>query len=168
MFSVAFSNYLCVCIAVRTQMAAGGRLTKRWWSRWLRWRRGFRQRNVAAAKPARSRPCITLSTALNKSKVTELHATHVCGVFPLWWPLIVTLSGFSAAFVFMQSSAANSEYYNLLMQNGQDERRDASVFTLEELERVTSEHTLKNTVSTRAEERSSHHSYVEYTSASYL
>uniref|UniRef100_H3C3B3 Period circadian clock 3 n=1 Tax=Tetraodon nigroviridis TaxID=99883 RepID=H3C3B3_TETNG len=40
---------------------------------------------------------------------------------------------------------ANSEYYNLLMQNGQDERRDASVFTLEELERVTSEHTLKNT-----------------------
>lgn len=59
---------------------------------------------------------------------------------------MVTLSGFSAAFVFMQSSAANSEYYNLLMQNGQDERRDASVFTLEELERVTSEHTLKNTV----------------------
>uniref|UniRef100_A0A674MFM2 Period circadian clock 3 n=1 Tax=Takifugu rubripes TaxID=31033 RepID=A0A674MFM2_TAKRU len=40
---------------------------------------------------------------------------------------------------------ANSEYYNLLMQNGQDERRDATVFTLEELERVTSEHTLKNT-----------------------
>ncbi|XP_056885151.1 period circadian protein homolog 3 isoform X3 [Takifugu flavidus] len=40
---------------------------------------------------------------------------------------------------------ANSEYYNLLMQNGQDERRDASVFTLEELERLTSEHTLKNT-----------------------
>lgn len=44
------------------------------------------------------------------------------------------------------SSVANSEYYELLMQNGQDERRDASVCTLEELERVTSEHTLKNTV----------------------
>ncbi|CAG5982627.1 unnamed protein product [Menidia menidia] len=40
---------------------------------------------------------------------------------------------------------ANSEYYKLLMQNGQDERRDATVCTLEELERVTSEHTLKNT-----------------------
>lgn len=32
------------------------------------------------------------------------------------------------------------------MRNGQDERKDASVCTLEELERVTSEHTLKNTV----------------------
>ncbi|XP_070702705.1 period circadian protein homolog 3 isoform X2 [Pempheris klunzingeri] len=40
---------------------------------------------------------------------------------------------------------ANSQYYKLLMQNGQDERRDATVCTLEELERVTSEHTLKNT-----------------------
>uniref|UniRef100_A0A7N6AUP6 PAS domain-containing protein n=1 Tax=Anabas testudineus TaxID=64144 RepID=A0A7N6AUP6_ANATE len=40
---------------------------------------------------------------------------------------------------------ANSEYYKLLMRNGQDERRDATVCTLEELERVTSEHTLKNT-----------------------
>lgn len=44
------------------------------------------------------------------------------------------------------SSVANSEYYNLLMRNGQDERKDTSVCTLEELERVTSEHTLKNTV----------------------
>ncbi|KAM3877902.1 period circadian protein homolog 3 [Diretmus argenteus] len=40
---------------------------------------------------------------------------------------------------------ANSEYYKLLMINGQEERRDAAVCTLEELERVTSEHTLKNT-----------------------
>ncbi|KAM3622090.1 uncharacterized protein V6R79_020211 [Siganus canaliculatus] len=40
---------------------------------------------------------------------------------------------------------ANSEYYKLLMRNGQDERKDTSVCTLEELERVTSEHTLKNT-----------------------
>uniref|UniRef100_A0A667W9B6 Period circadian clock 3 n=1 Tax=Myripristis murdjan TaxID=586833 RepID=A0A667W9B6_9TELE len=40
---------------------------------------------------------------------------------------------------------ANSEYYKLLMRNGQEERRDATVCTLEELERVTSEHTLKNT-----------------------
>ncbi|KAM4741598.1 period circadian protein homolog 3 isoform 3-T3 [Anableps anableps] len=40
---------------------------------------------------------------------------------------------------------ANSEYYKLLMQNGQDQRKDATVCTLEELERVTSEHSLKNT-----------------------
>ncbi|XP_056158017.1 period circadian protein homolog 3 isoform X2 [Lampris incognitus] len=40
---------------------------------------------------------------------------------------------------------ANSEYYKLLMHSGQEERRDATVCTLEELERVTSEHTLKNT-----------------------
>lgn len=46
------------------------------------------------------------------------------------------------------SPVANSEYYTLLMQNGQDERRNATVCTLEELERVTSEHTLKNTVCT--------------------
>ncbi|KAK7915890.1 hypothetical protein WMY93_011651 [Mugilogobius chulae] len=40
---------------------------------------------------------------------------------------------------------ANSEYYKLLMRNGQDERQTSTVCTLEELERVTSEHTLKNT-----------------------
>lgn len=40
---------------------------------------------------------------------------------------------------------ANSEYYNLLMSSGLDERRDATVCTLEELEGFTSEHTLKNT-----------------------
>ncbi|KAF6735746.1 Period circadian-like protein 2 [Oryzias melastigma] len=40
---------------------------------------------------------------------------------------------------------ANSEYYKLLMRNGQDEQKDATLCTLEELERVTSEHTLKNT-----------------------
>ncbi|KAL6111686.1 per3 [Pungitius sinensis] len=40
---------------------------------------------------------------------------------------------------------ANSDYYRLLMQNGHDERRDATVCTLEELERITCEHTLKNT-----------------------
>ncbi|XP_037831422.1 period circadian protein homolog 3 isoform X2 [Kryptolebias marmoratus] len=40
---------------------------------------------------------------------------------------------------------ANSDYYKLLMRNGQDQRRDATVCTLEELERVTSEHNLKNT-----------------------
>ncbi|MEQ2259687.1 hypothetical protein XENORESO_016167, partial [Xenotaenia resolanae] len=39
----------------------------------------------------------------------------------------------------------NSEYYKLLMQNGQDQRKDDTVCTLEELERVTSEHNLKNT-----------------------
>lgn len=52
--------------------------------------------------------------------------------------------------MFALSSVANSEYYKLLMQNGQDERRDATVCSLEELERVTSEHTLKNTVNTHA------------------
>ncbi|XP_056590239.1 period circadian protein homolog 3 isoform X2 [Triplophysa dalaica] len=40
---------------------------------------------------------------------------------------------------------ANSEYYNLLMSSGVEERRDATVCTLEELEGITSEHTLKNT-----------------------
>ncbi|XP_061687859.1 period circadian protein homolog 3 isoform X3 [Syngnathoides biaculeatus] len=40
---------------------------------------------------------------------------------------------------------ANSEYYKLLMRNGQDEKRNVTACTREELERVTSEHTLKNT-----------------------
>lgn len=52
--------------------------------------------------------------------------------------------------VCLSSSVANSEYYKLLMRNGQDDRRDATVCTREELERVTSEHTLKNTVNTHA------------------
>ena len=42
--------------------------------------------------------------------------------------------------------AATSEYYKLLMSTEQDERADATVCSLDELERVTSEHTLKNTV----------------------
>ncbi|KAF7693094.1 hypothetical protein HF521_008410 [Silurus meridionalis] len=40
---------------------------------------------------------------------------------------------------------ANSEYYKLLMCNGLEERKDATVCTLEQLESITSEHTLKNT-----------------------
>ncbi|KAJ8258736.1 hypothetical protein COCON_G00177480 [Conger conger] len=40
---------------------------------------------------------------------------------------------------------ANSEYYKLLMGNGQEERKEAMVCPLEELESITSEHTLKNT-----------------------
>ncbi|XP_051956980.1 period circadian protein homolog 3 [Xyrauchen texanus] len=41
---------------------------------------------------------------------------------------------------------ANSEYYNLLMSSGLEERRDMTVCNLDELEGITSEHTLKNTV----------------------
>ncbi|XP_026130908.1 period circadian protein homolog 3-like isoform X1 [Carassius auratus] len=40
---------------------------------------------------------------------------------------------------------ATSDYYNLLMSSGLEERRAATVCTLEELEEITSEHTLKNT-----------------------
>lgn len=40
---------------------------------------------------------------------------------------------------------ANSEYYKLLLRNSQEERPDATSCTLEELKRVTSEHTFKNT-----------------------
>lgn len=60
---------------------------------------------------------------------------------------------FTAACVFVLSSIANSEYYKLLMRNGQDERRDTTVCAREELERVTSEHTLKNTVSTHTTQK---------------
>lgn len=157
-----------VCVAVRTQMAAGGKLTKSWWSRWLRWRRGFHQTNAAAAKPAPSRHCIMLSTVSNKCKVTKLHAKCICNWFFFWRLFVMMLSCFSEAFMFMWSSAANSEYYNLLMQNGQDERRDASVFTLEELERVTSEHSLKNTVNICEEKRNSHQLHINYIPIHYL
>ncbi|XP_058229679.1 period circadian protein homolog 3 isoform X1 [Hemibagrus wyckioides] len=40
---------------------------------------------------------------------------------------------------------ANSEYYKLLMCNGLEKRKDAKVCSLERLEVITSEHTLKNT-----------------------
>ncbi|XP_035517811.1 period circadian protein homolog 3 [Morone saxatilis] len=56
-----------------------------------------------------------------------------------------TLEALHYALNCVKQVQANSEYYKLLMRNGQDERRDASVCTLEELDRVTSEHTLKNT-----------------------
>ncbi|KAI5622949.1 period circadian protein-like 3 [Silurus asotus] len=45
-----------------------------------------------------------------------------------------------------RSKPTNSEYYKLLMCNGLEERKDATVCTLEQLESITSEHTLKNTV----------------------
>lgn len=135
---------LCVCVfvAVRMQMATEGRLTKRWWSQWPRWRRGSHQPNAVAAKQAQLRPCIMLSTASNRCKVTTLHAGHTRHSRHFLA---------SMQHLCLCDPAANSEYYKLLMQNGQDERRFASVFTLEELERVTSEHTLKNTVNMRAE-----------------
>lgn len=146
---------VCVCVAVRTQMAAESRLTKRWWSQWPRWRRGSRQTNAVAAKPALLRPYIMLSTASNKCKVIKLHANHMCN-----WFLDSCLSQqylASIQHLCLCDPTANSEYYNLLMQNGQDERRDASVFSLEELERVTSEHTLKNTVNMHAEKKKQKH-----------
>lgn len=59
----------------------------------------------------------------------------------LLWLCMFTLVLFS-----LLPSTANSEYYNLLMSSGAKERRDATVCTLEELEGITSEHTLKNTV----------------------
>uniref|UniRef100_A0A673MAA0 Period circadian protein homolog 2-like n=1 Tax=Sinocyclocheilus rhinocerous TaxID=307959 RepID=A0A673MAA0_9TELE len=40
---------------------------------------------------------------------------------------------------------ANSEYYNVLMSSGLEKRRKATVCSLEELEGIASEHTLKNT-----------------------
>ncbi|XP_029006737.1 period circadian protein homolog 3 isoform X2 [Betta splendens] len=58
---------------------------------------------------------------------------------------VSTVEALNYALHCVKQVQANSEYYKLLMQNGQDERRDATVCTLEELERVTSEHTLKNT-----------------------
>lgn len=49
-------------------------------------------------------------------------------------------------FIAMVPPAANNEYYKLLMCNGLEERKDATVCSLEQLESITSEHTLKNTV----------------------
>lgn len=48
--------------------------------------------------------------------------------------------------VSLMPPAANSEYYKLLMSHCQEERNDATVCSLEELESITSEHALKNTV----------------------
>uniref|UniRef100_A0A3Q3LF82 Period circadian clock 3 n=1 Tax=Mastacembelus armatus TaxID=205130 RepID=A0A3Q3LF82_9TELE len=58
---------------------------------------------------------------------------------------VSTVEALNYALNCVKQVQANSEYYKLLMRNGQDEKRDATVCTLEELERVTSEHTLKNT-----------------------
>ncbi|XP_028262944.1 period circadian protein homolog 3 isoform X3 [Parambassis ranga] len=56
-----------------------------------------------------------------------------------------TVEALHYALTCVKQVQANCEYYKLLMRNGQDEKRDATSCTLEELERVTSEHTLKNT-----------------------
>ncbi len=62
-------NSLNVCVAVRIQMVAKARPTEKWWSQWLRWRRGFHQTNAVAAKPALWRPYIMHSPVSNKCKV---------------------------------------------------------------------------------------------------
>ncbi|XP_043107840.1 period circadian protein homolog 3 isoform X2 [Puntigrus tetrazona] len=56
-----------------------------------------------------------------------------------------TVEALNYALKCVKQVQANSEYYNLLMSSGLEERRDATVCTLEELEGITSEHTLKNT-----------------------
>ncbi|MEQ2209812.1 hypothetical protein XENOCAPTIV_004403 [Xenoophorus captivus] len=58
---------------------------------------------------------------------------------------VSTVEALNYALNCVKQVQANSEYYKLLMQNGQDQRKDDTVCTLEELERVTSEHNLKNT-----------------------
>ncbi|XP_067361730.1 period circadian protein homolog 3 isoform X2 [Channa argus] len=58
---------------------------------------------------------------------------------------VSTVEALNYALNCVKQVQANSEYYKLLMRSGQDERRNATICTLEELERVTSEHTLKNT-----------------------
>lgn len=61
--------FLIVRVAVSMQMVAEGRPTKRWWSQWLRWRRGFHQKNAVAAKQAQWRPYIMHFAVSNKCKV---------------------------------------------------------------------------------------------------
>uniref|UniRef100_A0AAY4CU14 PAS domain-containing protein n=1 Tax=Denticeps clupeoides TaxID=299321 RepID=A0AAY4CU14_9TELE len=56
-----------------------------------------------------------------------------------------TVAALNYALNCVKQVQANSEYYKLLMCNGVEERSDATVCTLEELECITSEHTLKNT-----------------------
>ena len=131
------------------QMVAEGRPAEKWSSLWLRWRRGFHQANAVAANPALWRPYITHLTVSNKFKVRGLNKQletfvilRVCFCNPF-----STKPGNPLVLIVLLS-AANSKYYKLLIRSGQDERRNATVCSLEELERVTSEHTLKNTVHT--------------------
>uniref|UniRef100_A0A8C2BSE2 Period circadian clock 3 n=1 Tax=Cyprinus carpio TaxID=7962 RepID=A0A8C2BSE2_CYPCA len=56
-----------------------------------------------------------------------------------------TVEALNYALKCVKQVQANSEYYNLLMSSGLEERREATVCTLEDLEGITSEHTLKNT-----------------------
>ncbi|XP_022538010.2 period circadian protein homolog 3 isoform X1 [Astyanax mexicanus] len=56
-----------------------------------------------------------------------------------------TVEALNYALKCVKQVQANSEYYKLLMCNGLEERKDATVCTLGQLESITSEHTLKNT-----------------------
>lgn len=54
-------------------------------------------------------------------------------------------------FVFVPVFAANEEYYQLLMINdSQPSGLDVSSYTIEEIDSITSEYTLKNNVSNNA------------------
>ncbi|MBN3317199.1 PER3 protein, partial [Atractosteus spatula] len=56
-----------------------------------------------------------------------------------------TMEALNYALNCVKQVQANSEYYKLLMSNGVVLRHDATACNLEELESITSEHTLKNT-----------------------
>ncbi|XP_036390034.1 period circadian protein homolog 3-like isoform X1 [Megalops cyprinoides] len=56
-----------------------------------------------------------------------------------------TVEALNYALSCVKQVQANSEYHRLLMRSGMEAREDATVCSLEELESVTSEHTLKNT-----------------------
>ncbi|XP_062842934.1 period circadian protein homolog 3 isoform X2 [Trichomycterus rosablanca] len=56
-----------------------------------------------------------------------------------------TVKALNYALKCVKQVQANSEYYKLLMCNGLEGKKDATVCTLEHLEGITSEHTLKNT-----------------------
>lgn len=75
---------------------------------------------------------------------------------PAFFVLSFSLS-FFFFFIAPVPPAANSEYYKLLMCNGLEERKDAMVCSLERLESITSEHTLKNTVRPFCNEAASVH-----------
>ncbi len=83
--------------------------------------------------------CCDIWHGLLRATCSVVEAKH-------WLIRRLWLSRVAHLYLHLLPPAANSEYYNLLMSSGLEKRRDATVCTLEELERITSEHTLKNTV----------------------
>lgn len=158
--------HVCGCAIVVVKSLPKPRPRRRWLKHWRSWSFIYPLRRDIITSPPRWTPSSTLCDVSNKWKVKWffLFFCPVCSrrppltrFIPMFWCLCAhtRLSSFVKAKMFLlpisfkksQCLTANEEYYQLLMINdSQPSGLDVSSYTIEEIDSITSEYTLKNNV----------------------